>query len=178
MSKKCKLNKTDETSKPKLDNSEVISSQLKHINEEKSILNDLGPIASAITTSSKKILQKRSFEKTDKASEDMTKESEALTNNDITSFEETYGGNTNDQERVKMQQEQNGSDECTMDIIVDNIKDMIDLNTSTLRKEAPKHGVSNSSRKLKLQVGYVRGYLFFMHFHPIINHIIFCYFTL
>ena len=44
-------------------------------------------------------------------------------------------------------------DVCTVDIIVDNLKDMLALGTSILRPEASKHRVANSSRKQKLQVG-------------------------
>jgi hypothetical protein len=43
-------------------------------------------------------------------------------------------------------------DVCTVDIIVDNLKDMLALGTSILRPEASKHRVANSSRKQKLQV--------------------------
>lgn len=45
-------------------------------------------------------------------------------------------------------------DVCTVDIIVNNLKDMLALGTSILRPEASKHRVANSSRKQKLQVGY------------------------
>lgn len=44
-------------------------------------------------------------------------------------------------------------DVCTVDIIVNNLKDMLALGTSILRPEASKHRVANSSRKQKLQVG-------------------------
>lgn len=43
-------------------------------------------------------------------------------------------------------------DICTVDIIVNNLKDMLALGTSILRPEASKHRVCNSSRKQKLQV--------------------------
>jgi len=43
-------------------------------------------------------------------------------------------------------------DVCTVDIIVNNLKDMLALGTSILRPEASKHRVANSSRKQKLQV--------------------------
>lgn len=43
-------------------------------------------------------------------------------------------------------------DVCTVDIIVDNLKDMLALGTSILRPEASKHRVANSSRKQKVQV--------------------------
>ena len=45
-------------------------------------------------------------------------------------------------------------DICTVDIIVNNLKDMLALGTSILRPEASKHRVCNSSRKQKLQVKY------------------------
>ena len=45
-------------------------------------------------------------------------------------------------------------DICNVDIIVNNLKDMLALGTSTLRPEASKHRVCNSSRKQKLQVKY------------------------
>ena len=45
-------------------------------------------------------------------------------------------------------------DVCTVDIIVNNLKDMLALGTSILRPEASKHRVANSSRKQKLQVGH------------------------
>ena len=43
-------------------------------------------------------------------------------------------------------------DICTVDIIVNNLKDMLALGTSILRPEASKHRVLNSSRKQKVQV--------------------------
>jgi len=43
-------------------------------------------------------------------------------------------------------------DVCSVDIIVNNLKDMLALGTSILRPEASKHRVANSSRKQKLQV--------------------------
>merc|ERR1712032_76403 len=43
-------------------------------------------------------------------------------------------------------------DICTVEIIVNNLKDMLALGTSILRPEASKHRVCNSSRKQKLQV--------------------------
>jgi len=43
-------------------------------------------------------------------------------------------------------------DICSVDIIVNNLKDMLALGTSILRPEASKHRVANSSRKQKLQV--------------------------
>jgi len=43
-------------------------------------------------------------------------------------------------------------DVCTVDIIVNNLKDMLALGTSILRPEASKHRVANSSRKQKIQV--------------------------
>ena len=45
-------------------------------------------------------------------------------------------------------------DICTVDIIVNNLKDMLALGTSILRPEASKHRVCNSSRKQKLQVTF------------------------
>lgn len=45
-------------------------------------------------------------------------------------------------------------DICTVDIIVNNLKDMLALGTSILRPEASKHRVCNSSRKQKLQVNF------------------------
>ena len=45
-------------------------------------------------------------------------------------------------------------DICTVDIIVNNLKDMLALGTSILRPEASKHRVCNSSRKQKLQVNW------------------------
>ena len=50
-------------------------------------------------------------------------------------------------------------DVCTVDIIVNNLKDMLALGTSILRPEASKHRVANSSRKQKLQV-VIRIYFF------------------
>ena len=47
-------------------------------------------------------------------------------------------------------------DICTVDIIVNNLKDMLALGTSILRPEASKHRVCNSSRKQKLQVKSIR----------------------
>lgn len=46
-------------------------------------------------------------------------------------------------------------DICTVDIIVNNLKDMLALGTSILRPEASKHRVCNSSRKQKLQVNFL-----------------------
>ena len=46
-------------------------------------------------------------------------------------------------------------DICTVDIIVNNLKDMLALGTSILRPEASKHRVCNSSRKQKLQVNNI-----------------------
>ena len=46
-------------------------------------------------------------------------------------------------------------DICTVDIIVNNLKDMLALGTSILRPEASKHRVCNSSRKQKLQVNLI-----------------------
>ena len=43
-------------------------------------------------------------------------------------------------------------DICTVEIIVNNLKDRFALGTSILRPEASKHRVCNSSRKQKLQV--------------------------
>ncbi len=51
-------------------------------------------------------------------------------------------------------------DVCTVDIIVNNLKDMLGLGTSILRPEASKHRVANSSRKQKLQVRKYHNFLY------------------
>ena len=54
-------------------------------------------------------------------------------------------------------------DICTVDIIVNNLKDMLALGTSILRPEASKHRVCNSSRKQKLQVCSIQVMLYRIH---------------
>jgi len=54
---------------------------------------------------------------------------------------------------------------CSMDIIVDNLKDMDALGTSILRREATQHKVLNSSGKQKLQV-VEELWEHYLKFHP------------
>jgi len=102
----------------------------------------------ALTKQKSRDLKEKRIEEEARSKQPSSSASSSEQLNDLSESNEQVKNSSSSTEQVNVKQ----PSACSMDIIVDNLKDMDDLGTTLLRREASKHRVDNSKGKPKVEV--------------------------